>query len=199
MNYKQPCIYDDKIEEIVIKNLNHVAIMQDCIASSYHVDLMQRLHGRLAIHDLILIITVSRKNANPPPPFSLSPSLYIKRPPISTLLSHHCPKMSTTYMLLLLFLIGAVALTTPSLAHKFKSLNSNLPPSVENTKGNSISVASEPWNIPSPFDQGQTLTDLPEAEVRHAQDSYKPASEEKKQPDCWGLFPGPPFPAPPST
>ena len=80
MNYKQPCIYDDKIEEIVIKNLNHVAIMQDCIASSYHVDLMQRLHGRLVIHDVILIITVSRKNANPPPFLSFSITIY-KTPP----------------------------------------------------------------------------------------------------------------------
>jgi hypothetical protein len=98
--------------------------------------------------------------------------------------------MSTTYILLLVFLLGAVALTTPSLAH------------IENTQGNSYSVSSEPWPLPLRGGSGQLINhglriDMPE--VHHTQDSFKPvASEEKKQPECWGLIPTPPGPPAPT-
>ncbi|GMY13314.1 hypothetical protein FCV25MIE_08553 [Fagus crenata] len=98
--------------------------------------------------------------------------------------------MSTTYILLLVFLLGAVALTTPSLAH------------IENTQGNSYSVSSEPWSLPPRGGSGQLIIhglriDTPE--VHHTQDSFKPvASEEKKQPECWGLIPTPPGPPAPT-
>jgi hypothetical protein len=155
--------------------------------------------GRIPKWKLIHYYSVTQKCKPPQAPSSFysSFSTTIKHPPISILLSHHCPKMSTTSILLLVFLLGAVAIAQGN-SYSVSSEPWPLPPSgvsgqlinhglridmpeVHHAQGNSYSVSSEPWPLPPSGVSGQLINhglriDLPE--VHHAQgNSYSVSSE----------------------